>query len=142
MEVRTFQPADLFAIAVQEAQAEARSIISTPGYGEALAKAGPSFTATCNGEVVACAGVITQWPGNARAWAILSESAGKCMLTLTRAIRTWLRFHNDGRIDCAVQCDFAESVRWARLLGFELEGTMRAYTPERRDCFLFAQVVT
>lgn len=141
MEVRTFQPSDLFAIAVQLKQAEVRDALQTPGYGEALQKAGPAFTVAVKGTIMACIGLISQWPGNARAWAILSEESGCCMLAMTRAIRTWMRFHNEGRIDCAVDCGFDEAVRWVELLGFKREGTMRAYTPERRDCFLYAQVV-
>ena len=141
MEVRAFRPTDLFAIAVQQHQAEVRTALQTPGYGEALAQAGPAFTVTKGDDVMACVGTIPQWPGNARAWAIISQNAGSCMLAMTRAIRTWLRFHNEGRVDCAVDCDFAEAVRWVELLGFKREGTMRAYTPERRDCFLYAQVV-
>lgn len=141
MEVRTFQPADLFAIAVQEAQGEVRTALQTPGYGDALAQAGPAFTVTKGDDVMACIGTIKQWPGNARAWAIISQDAGSCMLAMTRAIMGWLRFHNEGRIDCAVDCGFVEAVRWVELLGFKREGTMRAYTPERRDCFLYARVV-
>jgi hypothetical protein len=141
MEVRTFQPADLYAIAIQQQQESVRDAMSTPGYGEALAAAGPAFTATQDGEIMACAGVITQWHGNARAWAILSQDAGRCMLSLTRQIARWLHFNNAGRVDCAVDCEFDEAVRWVELLGFAREGRMRAYTPERRDCFLYAQVV-
>lgn len=141
MEVRTFQPADLFAIAVQPSQSNVHDAMKDPNYGEALKKAGPCFTATSDGEVMICAGVITQWHGNDRAWAILSWKAGKCMFGITRQIRRWLKFNNHRRVDCAVDCGFPDAIRWAELLGFECEGRMRAYTPEGRDCFLYARIV-
>jgi hypothetical protein len=140
MEVRAFKPADLYAIAVQHQQSEVFDSIKTPGYGESLQAAGPAFTAVANGEVVACAGVIVQWASYSRAWAVISMNAGPYMTAITRNIRRWLKFNNTGRIDCAVDCGFDAAVRWASLLGFEQEGRMRRYTPEGRDCFLYAQV--
>ncbi len=140
MEVRTFAPTDLLALSLQHAQIGMFENIREPSYGESLAKAGPSFTATVDGDPIACIGVIDQWSGYARAWALISMFAGPYMLHLTRGIRTWLKYHNPGRIDTAVDCQFPEAIRWARLLGFAQEGTMRAYTPERRDCFLYSKV--
>lgn len=141
MEVRGFQPADLAAIKLQLAQLGMRTELDNPDYGAALAAAGPAFTATRLGDVIACIGVIRQWDSYGRAWALLADTAGPCMITLTRQIRRWLRFHNPGRIDTAVDCGIPEAVRWAEMLGLTREGTMRHYSPEGRDCYLYAQVV-
>lgn len=143
MEVQGFAPADLYALALQAQQLGMQIDLDDPSYGAALAKAGPCFTATHNGDVIACIGVLTQWPNYGKAWALLSENAGPCMLALTRGVRRWLRFHNPGRIDTAVDCGFPAAIRWAEMLGFtnETPDGMKGYTPERRTCFLYAQTV-
>jgi len=142
VEVRTFQPQDLYAISLQPAQ---RGIlydtVMEKGYGEALAAVGKSYTATQGGEVMACIGVIPQWPGYCRAWALLSRDAGRCLVPLTRGVARWLRFHNEGRVDTAVRCDFDAAIRWAEILGFRQEGTMKKYDPEGSDYYLYAQVI-
>ena len=140
MEVRTFQPADLFAMSLQRAQLGMVDNLREGNYAQSLKEAGPAFTATSDGDVIACIGVIKQWDTYGRAWALLDERAGRCMVALTRGIRRWLRYHNPGRIDTAVDCDFPAAIRWAEMLGLAREGRMRRYTPEGRDCFLYAQV--
>jgi hypothetical protein len=141
MEVRTFQPQDLHALSLQREQSGLQGVILGEGYGESLAAVGEAFTATSNGEIIACIGTIPQWANYSRAWALLSGNAGRCMVPLTRRIATWLRFHNPGRIDTQVHCDFPQAMRWAEMLGFENEGRMKKYDPSRRDCYLYAQVV-
>ncbi len=145
MEVRAFVPQDLYAISLQAAQRGVHDIVKESGYGEALAQVGPAYTATTiiRGEevIIASLGVIPQWRGYSRAWALVSGDAGRCMVSLTRRISTWLRFHNEGRIDTAVRTDFVAGIRWAEMLGFQREGIMRKYDPDRKDFYLYSQVV-
>lgn len=144
MEVRGFQPQDLYALSLQREQIGLTDTIRGKGYGEALAAAGPAFTATVvdagGGEsIVACIGVIPQWEHYHRAWALLSPDAGRCMVSLTRRISRWLKFHNDGRVDTAVAVSFLAGQRWAEMLGFRAEGVMRNYK-DGKDFYLYAQV--
>ncbi|HEX3124578.1 MAG TPA: hypothetical protein VHQ21_14885, partial [Rhodanobacteraceae bacterium] len=81
-----------------------------------------------------------QWENYSRAWALLSRDAGRCMVSLTRGISRWLRFHNTGRIDTAVDCTFEAAIRWAEMMGFEREGVMRQFK-DGNDYYLYAQVV-
>lgn len=141
MEIRGFRPDDLQVIALQPAQAVAVEEMARPEYAVELQRHGPCFTVTRTGEVIACIGVVWKYPTHGHAWALLSAEAGSCMLGITRAVRRWLRFHNAGRIETAVDCDFPAAIRWVEMLGFEREGRMRAFTPDRRDCYLYAQVV-
>ena len=141
MEIRAFQPQDLYALSLQDAQIGLHHIVREKGYGEALAAVGQAYTATKDGDIIACVGTIPQWPGYSRAWALIGGSAGRCMTPLTRGIKRWLKFHNPGRIDTAVHCDFPQAIRWAELIGLSCEGLMRKYDPDGRDCYLYAQVV-
>lgn len=144
MEVRAFVPQDLYALSLQRQQSGLRDLILGDGYAEALAEAGPAYTATAVSEgggelIVACIGTIPQWQGYQRAWALLSGDAGRCMVPLTRGISRWLRFHNEGRVDTAVDCTFEAAIRWAKMLGFKREGVMEKYR-DGRDFYLYAQV--
>jgi hypothetical protein len=141
MEIRAFQPTDLYALSLQNAQMGLHDIIRGEGYGDSLAAGGPAFTVTSRGDIVACVGVIPQWENYSRAWALLSGDSGRHLLGITRAIRRWLRFHNSGRVDTSVVVDFQQAIRWAAMLGFVREGLMRKYTPDGKDCYLYAQVV-
>ena len=141
MEIRGFRPGDLQVLALQPAQAISAEDMAKPEYAVELQRAGPCYTVTRVGEVIACAGVVWKHPAHGHAWALLSAEAGSCMLGMTRAIRRWLRFHNTGRIETAIDCEFPAAIRWIELLGFEREGRMRKVTPDGRDCFLDAQGV-
>ena len=103
---------------------------------------GPAYTALVDGKPVACAGVVEMWPQRGYAWALLDRDAGRHLLTLTREIRARLDGLGFRRIEIAVDAGFAAGVRWARMLGFTCEtpSPMRAFTPEGRDCYLFARV--
>lgn len=140
MEIRTFQPQDLEALSLQNAQIGLHDLVRSEGYGRALAMAGPAYTATSAGEIIACIGTIPQWENYSRAWALLSGDAGRCMVSLTRGISRWLRFHNTGRVDTAVDCTFEAAIRWAEMLGFQREGVMRKYK-DGNDFYLYSQVV-
>lgn len=101
---------------------------------------GEAYAAVADGMVIACAGVLERWHGRASAWALLSDQAGRHMLELTRAIAAWLERSGLRRVETHVDVNFAAAHRWARLLGFEREGTMRAYTSDGRDADLYARV--
>jgi hypothetical protein len=139
MIVRSFLSQDLMRIALQPHQRGIRVECATEAYAAELAKSGPVFTAESQGEIVAVAGLIEQWPGCMRAYAFLGEHAGRNMVTLTRGIQKYFREHPVRRIEAAVECSFEAGVRWARMLGFQYEGRMTAYWNDR-DAYLFARV--
>jgi RimJ/RimL family protein N-acetyltransferase len=100
------------------------------------------FTAIEDDEVIACAGVSKVAPNRAIAWAYVSRDAGPRMLKVTRAMMRYLEITPYRRIEADVDCDFEEAHRWVRMMGFELEcERRRAFTPEGRDCALYARVL-
>jgi len=98
-----------------------------------------AHTALADGQVIACVGLIQHWPGRRFVWAYLAHDAGRHMLRLTWQVRRWLRYHGAGRIEAAIDPEFHASVRWARRLGFQREGTMRQYVPGK-DYDLYARI--
>lgn len=92
-------------------------------------------------EVLCCAGVVKLNHGRGVAWAYLAEDIRNRMTTVTRIVKRYLGIADFHRIEMHVDCDFKEAHRWARMLGFEMEcERMRAFTPDKRDCALYAMV--
>lgn len=111
-----------------------------PYYNAALETAGPAYTGFVDGLPVAAAGIANLWPGRAEAWAVMTPATRHHMTAITRAVRAFLDLAEVRRIDCAVKADFEAGHRWARLLGFEQEGVMRAYGPDGCDYARYARV--
>jgi RimJ/RimL family protein N-acetyltransferase len=121
MEIRQFEPDDFLNLKLQPMQACLSFGGQTVENAQALRQSQESFTATVDGEIVACIGLIEFWPGRRMVWAYLSAGAGPHLLALTRRIRSWMRFFGKGRIEAAIDPQFEASVRWALLLGFQNE---------------------
>jgi hypothetical protein len=101
----------------------------------------PSYSALDGDEVLACAGVIEVAPGRAVAWAYISQDVGCRMKGVTRYVKRFLEMSQYRRIEMDVDCDFIQAHRWARILGFEMECERRkSFTPDGRDCALYAKV--
>lgn len=131
MEVRRFLPTDLMLIALQPRQRSVQAEACTPEYAAALAQHGPCFTAYHNDMIVGCIGLVEQWPGCARAYAFLSQDAGRYMIGLTWRIRDWLRANPIRRIEATVESSFDAGHRWVKRLGFVHEARMDLYWNER-----------
>lgn len=127
-------------LAIQEAQAFARFLVAERDYCEALAKAGPAYSAFVDGEVVACSGVVERHAGVWQAWALVSQAAGSHMLQITRATLAFLASFNANRIETAVDAKHDAGHRWAAILGFEREALMRKWMPDGGDAVLYARV--
>lgn len=139
MEVRPFRPSDFLEIQLQPMQARVTFTGQTLEHAQGLAQSDESFTAVAGSEVIACIGVIRYWEGRRFIWGYLAESAGRCLRPLTREVKRWLTERGQGRIETAIDPQFANSVQWARLLGFEREGTMREWIPGK-DFDLYARI--
>lgn len=92
-----------------------------------------SWTCVCDGDPVACGGVVEQWPGRYTAWAYLNRLSSPHMVPITRTARSILDAMY-GRVEMTVRCDFESGHRWAKLLGFHVETpTLVKYGPEGED---------
>jgi hypothetical protein len=140
MQVYAFEPDHLHELDLQKAQKLLQPTLSDPVYAESLYKAGPAYSAVVNGDVVACLGMIQMWEGRAVAWGLIGENAAPHLYSITKAILRVFDLHPFRRVETAVACDFQQGHRWAQMLGFEREGTMKHYTPDGRDCDLYARV--
>jgi hypothetical protein len=137
IEVIKFKKEHLDAMILQEKQ-KGLEFLETTALFESLATE-DSYTVIEDKEVLCCAGVVAMNIGRGIAWAYLAEDLGSKMISVTRAVKRYLSIAQFHRIEMHVDCDFKEAHRWAKMLGFKLEcDRMVAFTPDKRDCALYA----
>lgn len=141
-----YEPAHLARLDLQDAQGVLRPLLADPGYAAALARPGLAWTALAGGTPVGCAGFLDQGGGRWLAWALIGrDMPRRGWLAATRAVQLRidrLRARGARRLEAVVHVAFAPGHRWVELLGFRLEGIMRAYDPEGADCALYARILT
>lgn len=92
-----------------------------------------SWTGVVDGEPVACAGTVMQWPGRHTAWAYMCKGSGPHMRWITQEVLKRI-VDIKGRIELDVLANFKAGHRWARTLGFRVEAPlMKAYGPAGED---------
>ena len=140
MIVRPYEVGDELKITLQSSQKYMNDYEFYSAEVLELSKQGLAWTGEQDGKILAISGVIPIWEGRASAWAFISEDAGEHMYHVHKAVRSFLRKSYFTRIEATVDLEFAEGVRWMKMLGFELEGYMKAYKPDGSDALLFARV--
>lgn len=138
MMIVPYKPDHLLALNLQPEQENVGAIIDQ-SYANSL-DTEVSFTAIDGDKIIACGGLVEMWENRGLAWMVLSDIAKNYMLQLTRAIMRYLRVAKYRRIETAVRSNFLEGHRWADLLGFKYEGTMRGYGISGDDYDLYARV--
>lgn len=100
--------------------------------------------ALVDGVPVGAGGAIEMWPGVGHAWVLAGEVEPSLSFQAVRACRAFLdelqrpgRFH---RLQADIRCGFFQAMRFAELLGFEDEYTMKAYSADKSDYRRFARV--
>ncbi|TQV80771.1 GNAT family acetyltransferase [Denitrobaculum tricleocarpae] len=139
MKIIGFRAEHLENLTLQPAQSDMARYMSQ-SYGTALAQSGNAFTAIKGGRVLGCAGVELIWANRGIAWSLLGKMTGPEMLGIHRRVSEFLNKQSLRRIEMTVDAAHTAGHRWARMLGFQLEGRLQAYTPEGRDCDLYARI--
>ena len=99
-----------------------------PPLPAAMLVAGPVFAnawaGLVDGRVIGCAGVIEQ-EDEALAWIVFSRGYRTHLVSISSAIRRWLRKSAPSRLAAHVQGSLDS--RWMRLLGFRPDGVVTDY---------------
>lgn len=135
-ELRPFRPEDgpLLTDILQSSQLESHGDVDW----EAVANQ-EAFTGLKNGKVIGAAGVWPIWEGRKQAWVMLSMKVkGPELLFATRAILKFLETQT-GRIETTVLASYPQGCRWAKALGFQREGILRAFK-DNRDYGIYARI--
>lgn len=117
MIITQFNPEHLQHIEIQPDQAHVLELFERPEY-TALLLEGEAYTIIHEGQIILCAGVfpITDYMG--RAWALVSQDAGRALLPASRAIYDFFKKSSYVRIDTPVRRTFINGHRWCKLLRF------------------------
>ncbi len=105
-----------------------------------LAEQNLVWTGEHNDKVVAMGGIVPIWPGRGMAWMWMSDVSGRHMVKIHREVEKFLIKSPFRRVEATVDIGFEPGVRWMKMLGFELEGYLRAYKPDGGDMLMFARV--
>ena len=111
-----------------------------------FAMAGLAFTLLDDNVPICSGGIIPTWLGNAQGWVISSKRIFRNKVKASRLIkeRTDLLCANNKiwRLQTAVKADFKIGIRFAEFLGFNKEGLMVGYGPDKTDYYLMARIYT
>lgn len=139
MMIVPFQAEHLEGLNLQPAQQSMRDYLSSD-YGLMLEQAGQAFSAVTEERVLACAGVECVWSNRGVAWSLLGAIGPAELLHIHRQVAAFLEEQQLRRIEMTVDAGHAQGHRWALMLNFQFEGILRAYTPDGRDCHLYARI--
>lgn len=110
---------------------------------KAQAKGGDAFTAILHGTPVACFGSVHIWNGVEEMWLLIEERGRKVALSMTKAAIAYRDFRvisgNLHRLQITVRCEDMRAVRWARAIGFTIDGMMMRYGPDGSDYYLMSR---
>jgi hypothetical protein len=143
-EVRPFDKADVKRLAAEGAEYWQRPLLTDENI-EAMNVAGSGWAGLWNGVLCGVAGFAEPYPGNtvrAVAWALLIHPMPRpCFVHVHRAVARALAEAPYTRIEAQVDTRFGKSLRWTRLLGFEVETPVkRAWLPDGGDVTEFVIV--
>lgn len=142
MKIQHLRAPHIAAIDLQPAQSSLRAQLTNATI-ERLVEA-PGIAIVDESDVLACVGLAPQWPGRCIGWALLSAKVRpNRFIAIHRMVAAALdRFElrHTGRIEIQVDPSHAAAVRWAAMLGFEVEGRLRYYLPDGRDMLSMARI--
>ena len=140
MIVRAWRRGDTEAVELQSAQQYLRCIVDVRADFTELAEQGLVWTVEHDGVILGIGGLEPQWENRATAFALLSDDSGPHFKAIHSAVVEFLDNAPYRRIEATVDVGFKQGHRWIKMLGFELEGYMRAYRPDGAVMLLYARI--
>jgi hypothetical protein len=103
-----------------------------------------SWSATDRGKVFLCFGIRPAWTGVGEAWLLPGNNISDHAISVTRYARNLftelLQNGEYARIHIAVRADNDIALKFAKALGFEVEGVMRNFGPDGVDSYMMARI--
>jgi hypothetical protein len=104
---------------------------------------GHAITVILHGKPAAVFGTVSIWEGVGEMWMLCEERFRKYGKSMTRAALAYtdctVIAGNLHRLQITVRCADLRAVRWAMVLGFEIEGMMKRYGPDQSDFYLMSK---
>jgi RimJ/RimL family protein N-acetyltransferase len=139
MIVRPWEDGDLRNLMLQPSQQFMSAMLDDLRIAP-LAEKGLAWTGVDEDKVIGVAGLHPIWDNRALAWAIISRDAGAHFVQIHKQTLSFLNNSPFRRIEATVDVGFDQGHRWIKMLGFELEGYLRAYRPDGEDQILYSRI--
>lgn len=103
------------------------------------------YTVIFQGEIVAVGGVTVLWEGVGEVWLMLTadcrkkEFFGIIALTAIQAKMEEIT-KNLWRVQAIIRTDFPEAIKMIEFFGFEREGLLKQYCPDKGDIYMYAKI--
>lgn len=89
-------------------------------------------------------GVYILWPGVASCWAITCNSLSSSYIGYTRRLKRFIQacenLYGTHRTEIYVKTTLLHAVRWAKVLGFEIESIMKQYGYDKTDYYMMRRL--
>lgn len=141
MVVRPWQKGDTTRVELLDQQRAMAGKMDLNADLSELSKAGLVVTIEHEGQVLLVGGLIPEWENRATLWSLMSKHSGPYMRRILFETLKFLEERPFRRIESTVQVGFDAGNRWMRMLGFSVEGYMRAYAPDGSDMLLYARIL-
>lgn len=97
-----------------------------------------------SGLIYGIAGSYMSWAGSGQAWAVFSPAVDKFPIALKKICESLIHYASREqrlvRMSLTVRSKYQKGNRFAKSLGFELEGEMKRYLPDGGDAHLYARL--
>jgi L-amino acid N-acyltransferase YncA len=114
------------------------------GWLESFVEDAPIATFMTDQGVAAIGGAVRQWDGVADWWMLTSHLVEKYPLAFYKAAKDGLAFMVDAfdihRLQAAVRQENMQAIKWAESHGFENEGLMVGYGPDKSNHYRYARI--
>ena len=105
----------------------------------------PAFSLVDGHNVVGCiVGGYVIWDGVLRVWAVTTDQIDLHPIAYSRKILQLLNgsmtYYNAHRVEATVKKDFPKAIQWADFFGFEIEGLLHKYGPDKSDYYMMGRV--
>lgn len=105
---------------------------------------GPSYTMLIDEVPIVCAGVVLMGWNRGEAWTLPSKLFYRhikgCYKEIKNILESIAREHKLIRVQSMIHPSLEVGDRWMRHLGFQYEGTLRAFSPLNEDMRIFSRI--
>ncbi len=107
-----------------------------------------SFTGLFEGEIVGIGGLVIKWEGVGLFWLMLTAKCRKqdmfgiiALHALRDKISELIEKNNLWRAEATVRIDFPKAIQMLEFFGFQREGLMRMYCPDKGSVYLYSKIM-
>jgi len=104
------------------------------------------YTVLVDNAIVAVYGLQVKWEGVGLLWLMLvsdfqRHGVHKTIRTVGQKMNELIKKNNLWRAEANVRVDFPKAIKMIEYFGFEREGTMKKYAPDKCDMYLYSKIM-